>query len=130
MLAHANQLPVRDGALKGAEGQEGQRLGHFLSEQQQEHRKHAPDLRDWYNEHKQTLEGNPYAQNRRLNERFATHLLTLLKKQPESWTAINYLNLGENTNDHSFAKYLDNWYQNTPKPYKDTVAKIQQIIKK
>lgn len=37
--SHENRLPVRDGVFRGAERLESQRLGRFLSQQQQHHRK-------------------------------------------------------------------------------------------
>ena len=92
------------------------------------HRTFAKDLRTWYQQHKTILEDDPYAQERRLNEKFATHLLALLQKQPGQWAALSYLNLGDNTADRTFHKYLDDWYQNTPERYRNVVVQIQQIL--
>lgn len=96
---------------------------------QQEHRRHAVDLRLWYKRHKSILEGNPYAQERRLNEKFATHLLDLMDREPGQWGAMHYLNLGMDTDDRSFGKYLRDWYENAPKQYQSVVAEIQQIVR-
>lgn len=94
----------------------------------QSHRAYAVDLRQWYRQHKNTLEGNPYAQDRHLNEKFATHVLDLFKRAPGQWAALNYLNLGVDTEDRSFAKYLSDWYLNTPAQYQPLVAQMQQIL--
>ena len=95
---------------------------------EQKHRSHATDLKQWYQKHKQTLEGDPYAQERRLNEKFATHLLQLMDSHPGQWGALNYLNLGDNTEDRSFDRYLSDWHLHAPAQYKSTVAKIQQMV--
>lgn len=94
----------------------------------QRHRTFTPNLRQWYQEHKNTLETNPYAQERRLNEQFATHLLELMNSQPGQWGALNYLNLGENTDDRSLDRYLSDWYLHVPIQYQATVAEIQQMV--
>lgn len=94
----------------------------------QEHRSFTTNLSQWYQKHRDTLEGNPYAEERRLNEKFATHLLQLMDNQPGQWGVLNYLNLGEDTGDRSFARYLSDWYLHAPTQYQTTVAKIQQMI--
>lgn len=95
---------------------------------EQEHRAPAQDLRKWYQQYKNVLEGDPYAQERHLNEKLATHLLELFNRYPKQWVALNYLNLGDDTDDRSFKKYLNDWYMNTPAQYKQIVAEIQQIL--
>lgn len=95
---------------------------------QQKHRNLSADLSDWYRLQKATLEANPYAQERMLNEKVATHLLKLFAKQPDQWAAINYLNLGEDNGDKSFSKYLNDWYANTPEQYRTIVVEIQQQL--
>lgn len=94
----------------------------------EEHRSFAPKLSDWYQQNRATLETDPYAQDRRLNEKLATHLLQLFEENPQSWAAMNYLNLGEDDGDYSLNKYLSDWYKNTPAAYQATVAKIQQLL--
>ncbi|MEZ5477451.1 MAG: hypothetical protein R3E95_08195 [Thiolinea sp.] len=94
----------------------------------QQHRSFAPDLRAWYRKQREVLEDNPYAHDRMLNEKVATHLLKILQSRPQDWAAINYLNLGEDTDDHSLSKYLNDWYSNTPAEYRQTVAEIQQLL--
>ena len=96
--------------------------------EQQKHRSFAPQLSDWYQQQKAALEENPYAQGRKLNEKIAAHLLSLFNEQPQYWAAINYLNLGEDTDDKSLAKYLNDWYENTPETYRNIVVQIQQLL--
>ncbi len=94
----------------------------------QVHRGYAKNLSQWYQQHKRVLESNPYAQERRLNEKFATHLLKLMQRHPKQWAALNYLNLGEHTEDRSLNRYLNDWYLNTPTKYKPFVADIQHAV--
>ncbi|MEZ5536687.1 MAG: hypothetical protein R3F02_13810 [Thiolinea sp.] len=95
---------------------------------QEDHRQMIPRPGEWYRKHRGTLEADPYAQDRKLNEKLATHLLQLFEKSPESWAAINYLNLGEDNGSYTLDKYLSDWYQNTPDSYQDIVAQIQQLL--
>lgn len=94
----------------------------------EEHRSFAPKLSNWYRQNRVTLETDPYAQDRKLNEKLATHLLQLFEANPENWIAVNYLNLGEDNDDTTLEKYLDDWYKNTPINFQHIVAKIQQIL--
>lgn len=90
------------------------------------HRSLAPNLAAWYQENKATLEADPVAQERVLNEKIASHLLKIFSEHPESWAAINYINLGDDSKDKSLQRYLQDWYDNTPEPYRATVKEIQQ----
>lgn len=94
----------------------------------QKHRSFAPKLSSWYAEQKSILEENPYAKDRELNEKMASHLLQVFAKRPEYWAAINYLNLGDETDDKSFAKYIDDWYSHTPEPLRPPVAEIRELL--
>lgn len=96
----------------------------------QKHRSFAPNFTEWYESQRETLEANPYAQERRLNEKVASHLLKIFNDEPNQWAVLNYLNLGEDTDDKSFKKYLDDWYKYTPKQFQKTVANIQQLVEK
>lgn len=95
---------------------------------QQEHRSFTTQLGSWYRQHRATLEQNPYADDRQLNEKMASHLLAIFKRQPESWAAINYINLGEDSDDKSLEKYLNDWYQNTPENLRQPIVDIQQML--
>ncbi|MGB5600390.1 MAG: hypothetical protein WBM66_16840 [Thiothrix litoralis] len=95
---------------------------------QEKHRHLATPVSEWYRQQKNVLERDPYAQDRRLNEKMATALLEIFEENPENWVAMNYLNLGEDTGTHSMEKYLADWYSNTPDAYRGVVAKIQQLL--
>ncbi|HPQ95179.1 MAG: hypothetical protein KDI44_14165 [Thiothrix sp.] len=100
-------------------------VDHMLN---QRHRNLATNLPEWYREHRSILEDNPYAQDRRLNEKFASHLLAIFQQQPLNWQAINYLNLGAENGDHSFQKYLDDWYTHTPQELRFPIEAISQVL--
>ena len=88
----------------------------------------APNLANWYQQHQVTLEADPYAKDRSLNEKMASHLLKIFTEQPETWAAINYINLGDDSKDKSLTKYLKDWYNNTPDNLRDPIKKIQQQL--
>ena len=96
--------------------------------QQQKHRTFAKNLSDWYRQQKPVLEDNPYARNRELNEKIASHLLAQFEASPQDWAAINYLNLGDDTDDRSLSKYLHDWYENVPAEHREIVVSIQQML--
>lgn len=97
--------------------------------QQEKHRHLSTPVNKWYQQQRDTLEKDPYAQDRHLNEKMATILLAIFEKTPESWAAMNYLNLGEDTGINTMEKYLADWYKNTPATYQNVVAEIQQLLK-
>ncbi len=96
----------------------------------EKHRCVPEPVSDWYHQQQAVLEKDPYAQGRELNEKMASVLLKVFEETPESWAAMNYLNLGEDTGVHSLEKYLADWYSNTPEAHRGVVAKIQQLLKK
>lgn len=104
-------------------------LDKYVADMQKEkHRSLAPDLAAWYAENKATLEADPTAKDRILNEKIATHLLAIFAEQPETWAAINYINLGDDSEDKSLAKYLNDWYNNTPESLRAPIEKIQEQL--
>lgn len=94
----------------------------------QDHRSFAPKLSNWYKQNKSLFEADPYAQDRSLNEKMASHLLKVFAKQPETWAAINYINLGDDSQDKSLAKYLKDWHDNTPVNLRAPIKEIQQQL--
>lgn len=88
----------------------------------------APNLANWYRQHQASLEADPYAKDRSLNEKMATHLLKVFAEQPETWAAINYINLGDDSKDKSLTKYLKDWYDNTPENLRAPIKEIQQQL--
>ncbi|WGZ94185.1 MAG: hypothetical protein QJT81_20770 [Candidatus Thiothrix putei] len=85
-------------------------------------------LPKWYQAYAKTLSADPYAQGRDLNELVANQLLPIFTEQPEAWTTLNYLNLGDDSDDKSLRKYLTDWENNLPSKWQPTVEEIQQIL--
>lgn len=94
----------------------------------EDHRDLAADLAAWYQQNQATLESDPYAQERALNEKMASHLLKAFAEQPEAWAAINYINLGEEGKDKTITNYLQDWYDNTPENLRAPIREIQQEL--
>lgn len=99
---------------------------------QQAHRKlpQGMKLPQWYQEYRKILSDNPYAQGRDLNELVANQLLPIFNTRPDSWVAINYLNLGDDREDKSLQKYLGDWEQNAPPDLRAPVKEIREILLK
>lgn len=95
---------------------------------QEKHRGLAPNLARWYKQNQAALEADPVAQERELNEKVAAHLLKIFAKQPETWAAINYINLGDDSKDKTMTKYLKDWYNNTPENLRAPIKEIQQQL--
>lgn len=85
-------------------------------------------LPQWYQEYRKVLSNDPYAQGRDLNELVANQLLPVFSKNPDSWLAINYLNLGNDREDKSLQKYLGDWEQNAPPDLRAPVKEIREIL--
>ena len=82
----------------------------------------------WYKQYAQTLSADPYAQGRDLNEVVANQLLPIFAENPETWTTINYLNLGDDSQDKSLNKHLLDWQENAPSKWTSTIKEIKQIF--
>ncbi|PID50592.1 MAG: hypothetical protein CR991_00585 [Proteobacteria bacterium] len=95
---------------------------------QEKHRSFAPRLSEWYHQQRSLLESNPYAKDRQLNEKMASHLLAIFEKEPRYWASINYINLGENSEAMNLEKYMADWYQYTPPDMKKPVAQIEEML--
>lgn len=92
------------------------------------HRSFAPRLSEWYRHQRVTLESDPYAKERRLNEKMASHLLTVFSKDPQRWAAINYINLGKNDENMSMREYIGDWYRYAPADLKGPIMEIEQML--
>ncbi|WP_020395631.1 hypothetical protein [Thiolinea disciformis] len=101
---------------------------YVASLKKEQHRRLAPSLKAWYEMYRNTLEENPYAQNRQLNEQMASHLLGLFEKYPQSWQAINYVNLGEITQHYTFSDYLNDWLFYTPTQWQQPIRELLQEL--
>lgn len=99
---------------------------------QQAHRRLPKGMKlpAWYEKYRKMLSDNPYAQGRDLNELVANQLLPIFNQHPDFWQAINYLNLGDNREDKSLEKYLNDWEQNAPSELRLPIRKIREILLK
>ncbi|QTR51293.1 hypothetical protein [Candidatus Thiothrix anitrata] len=98
--------------------------------QQETHRQLPKGMKmpAWYQQYREVLRADPYAQDRDLNEVVSNQLLPILSSTPQGWTAINYLNLGEASKDLSLETYLDDWLKNAPPDLQEPVSKIQKLL--
>lgn len=96
----------------------------------QAHRKLPKGMKlpKWYQQYQQALSADPYAQGRDLNELVANQLLPIFDEKPATWISINYLNLGEDTDDKSLNKYLTDWQTNAPAEWSPTIREIKQKL--
>lgn len=96
----------------------------------QEHRRLPKGMKlpTWYLEYQKALSADPYAQGRSLNELVANQLLPIFDANPETWGSINYLNLGDDTDDKSLDKYLTDWQKSVPPKWLRTVKEVKQKL--
>lgn len=85
-------------------------------------------LPTWYQQYRQTLSDDPYAQERDLNELVANQLLPLFTAKPEGWQSINYLNLGDDAGDKSLYRYLTNWQDSAPTEWQPLILAIKKML--
>ncbi len=82
----------------------------------------------WFANHQQQLSDDPYAEQRHLSEVVSTQLLPIFAAKPESWTALNFLNLGDDSRDKSLLMFLADWQTNTPPEIQETLGQVQQLL--
>lgn len=82
----------------------------------------------WYQQYQSILSRDPYAKERDLNELAANQLLKIFEEKPENWSAINFLNLGEDSKDKSLYLYLTDWQDNNPDQWDDVILKIKKLL--
>lgn len=85
-------------------------------------------LSAWYQQNREVLRADPYANDRDLNEVVSNQILPILSATPQGWAAINYLNLGETSKDLSLETYLNDWLKNTPPDLREPVSKIKALL--
>jgi hypothetical protein len=97
---------------------------------QQTHRRLPKGMKlpQWYQQYATTMSADPVAQGRDLNELIANQLLPLFDEKPQTWSAINYLNLGDDSQDKTLDKHLSDWEQNAPAEWTPTIQNIRQIL--
>lgn len=81
---------------------------------------------EWYQGNADQLDRDPYLRDR--DELVAGMLLPLFEENPEAWSTIAYLNLGEADASVPFQSYLANWHRNTPEAQRAVVAKIIELF--
>ena len=81
---------------------------------------------EWYQGNADQLERDPYLRDR--DELVAGMLLPLFEENPEAWSTIAYLNLGETDAAVPFQSYLANWHRNTPEAQRAQVARIIELF--
>lgn len=94
------------------------------------HRK-LPDgmkLGSWIASHQQQLSNDPIAEQRHLNEVVGKQLLSVFAAKPQSWASLNFLNLGDDRNDKSLGKFLNDWKDNVSPDMQDTIGKVQNLL--
>ena len=79
-------------------------------------------LQKFYEHNKSKLAAN--GTDRQLNGFVAIRLLPLFEKDPTSWQAIRYINLGPKEENVSLEKYLRGWYQRVPAGHRAFVKSI------
>lgn len=84
-------------------------------------------LAQWYKSNSKELREDYLLRDK--NGVAASQLLTLFEQSPQSWDAINYLNLGKPDATHSFENYLNNWYSYAPEKHKKFISKIINMFK-
>ncbi len=94
----------------------------------QKHRGIEPAFSQWYQQQQKTLEENPYANDRELNEKMAAYLLQVFENEPQQWAAMNFINLGDDTTDKSLHKYLHDWLEHAPENLREPVIKIIKLL--
>ena len=85
-------------------------------------------LPKWYKQYAEALSADPVAQGRDLNELVANQLLPIFAEKPQTWVIMNYINLGEDSDDKSLNKYLSDWQKNVPSEWSETINTIKQIL--
>jgi hypothetical protein len=85
-------------------------------------------FRDWLASHQQQLTADPYAEQRHLSDVVSSQLLPIFAAKPESWTALNFLNLGDDSRDKSLLMFLTDWQMNTPPDMQEPLGQVQQLL--
>lgn len=85
-------------------------------------------LSTWVSQHQQQLSNDPYAEERRLSEVAGKQLLPIFAANPQSWAALNFLNLGDDSQDKSLLMFLTDWQMNAPPDIQETIGQVQQLL--
>ncbi len=86
---------------------------------------HDTSLSQWFQEHRDSLLGNPYL--RAKNEMVAMLFLPALELNSD-WRAVGFLNRPEIQTPMNFHEYLANWYRNTPVAHRNFVVHSMNLF--
>lgn len=81
---------------------------------------------EWFRENHHLLRGDPYLREK--NELVANRLLPLFERNPESWEAIGYLNMGTPDDSNSFQSCLNNWHRHVPRKHERFVEEVARVF--
>lgn len=85
-------------------------------------------MQAWFLKNKDTLQSDPIAQERRLNEEVATHLYAIFSEDPRYWEALNYINLGDDHQDKTLKRYLDDWQYHAPSRLHAPIEAVRNLL--
>lgn len=85
-------------------------------------------MQAWFIKNKETLQSDPVAQERRLNEEVATHLYTIFSEDPQNWEALNYINLGGDDQEATLQRYLDDWEEHAPTRLHKPIQAVRDLL--
>lgn len=84
------------------------------------------DLAGWWVENCEVLRER--GDDRMRNRVVAVRLLPVFEKSPELWSAIRYVNRGDQRDSQDFAGFLQNWYDQAPRRFGPNIAEIAGIF--
>lgn len=85
-------------------------------------------MQAWFIKNRETLQSDPVAQGRRLNEEVATHLYTIFSEDPQNWEALNYINLGGDDQEPTLQRYLDDWQAHAPSRLHPPIQAVRNLL--
>lgn len=85
-------------------------------------------MQAWFLKNRDTLQSDPVAKKRRLNEEVATHLYEVFSKNPQHWEALNYINLGDDNQDKTLKRYLDDWQSHAPSRLHQPIEAVRDLL--
>jgi hypothetical protein len=103
-------------------------LGEYADETMSESYRQLPSnktLAQWFAENRRTLKQEQDLGQK--EELVANNLLPLLERNPGSWEAISYLNLGAPASE-SFEEHLGSWYRRAPQKHRKFVEEVANLF--
>lgn len=94
----------------------------YATDRIQKYDDHNESVAEFFRKHQSDLLKS--GTNRELNGYLAIKLLPLFEKDPKSWNAVRYINLGPKEENVTFESYIQGWYQRVPEEHKKLVRSI------